>query len=225
MDFEKKMAQVRQQAPRLLGEDHWQNYAICLPFFTDEEGQFSILFEERALQLESQPGEMAFPGGAVEAGEDFSEAARRETAEELLLAPEQVKLLAHPFTYCSVNGRRIECFVGRLEDYQGTYSKAEVASVLTLPWRAVRQWKARLSYNEVISRPAPGADFPYEDLPGGRAYPWRKGRSRMLFYHYHGKVIWGLTARILEATIALLDEKLEGRSETERMCDDSDSFL
>ena len=35
----------------------------------------------------SQPGEISFPGGRVEDGETFQEAAIRETCEELNLVP------------------------------------------------------------------------------------------------------------------------------------------
>ena len=50
----------------------------------------------------------------------------------------------------------------------------------------------------------PGADFPFDKIPGGAAYPWRGGTYRVLFYEYEGRVIWGITAKVLHRMLPLL---------------------
>lgn len=47
------------------------------------------MYEIRSQHV-SQPGEVSFPGGRVEEGETYQQAAIRETVEELNIEPEQV---------------------------------------------------------------------------------------------------------------------------------------
>ena len=46
-----------------------QSYAVLVPV-VEEHGELSLLFEVRAASLRTQPGEVCFPGGAIELGED-----------------------------------------------------------------------------------------------------------------------------------------------------------
>jgi len=55
---------------------------VIIPLFCSEEA-IKILFTRRNLKLKHHPGEMSFPGGKVEFGETFIEAAKRETFEEI----------------------------------------------------------------------------------------------------------------------------------------------
>ncbi|MBC7344799.1 MAG: CoA pyrophosphatase, partial [Clostridia bacterium] len=56
--------------------------AVLLPLIR-RQGEWRVLFEVRSESLKAQPGEICFPGGWVEAGEDECETAVRETCEEL----------------------------------------------------------------------------------------------------------------------------------------------
>jgi hypothetical protein len=40
-------------------------------------------------------------------------------------------------------------------------------------------------------------DFPFDLIPGGRDYPWRKIPRTFYFYETQGGVIWGMTAELL----------------------------
>ena len=40
--------------------------------------------------------------------------------------------------------------------------------------------------------------FPFELIPNGEAYNWRSGTYPVYFYSYNGRIIWGITARILK---------------------------
>ena len=62
----------------------------------------------------SQPGEISFPGGRVEDGETFQEAAIRETCEELNLVPNQIDIWGE-IGYLIHQGRTIHCFVGKIK--------------------------------------------------------------------------------------------------------------
>ena len=189
------LASLKNKPPQIIGEGSWKHYAVFLPLIPDGKGEFSLLFEVRASHLKTQPGEISFPGGAIEEGESPREAAHRETCEELLLTPNQVQVLAHPYTYVSSYGRKIDCFLGTIENYQGTFSREEVEEIFTIPWKALKELEPKIYRSRV--KEIPEEAFPYGDIPGGRDYPFIEGVSQTPFYYWEGKTIWGLTGRIL----------------------------
>lgn len=194
-NLEAYVNKIKNHPPRIIGEDDWKEYSVLIPLLPDGKGDFSILFEVRSAKLSTQPGEVSFPGGYIEPGESPEKAAVRETCEELLISPESLEILGHPYTYVSTYGRKVDCFLGVLEGYEGTFSPDEVDEVFAMPLRALAMAEPRV-YASAI-RELPPEDFPYEEIPGGRDYAFFEGRSFNPFYHYQGKVIWGLTGRIL----------------------------
>ena len=69
-------------------------YAVLVPLVERPEG-LCLLYEVRASSLDArQPGEVCFPGGRMEAGEDPVACALRETWEELAIPPEKVEVVA-----------------------------------------------------------------------------------------------------------------------------------
>ena len=90
---------------------------------------------------------------------------------------------------------RLRLFVGTIENYTCSYSKDEVDHVFLVPvdWFLTHEPEA---YESVITT-VPSKDFPFDRIPGGKDYPWRRRRNSVLFFHYEGEVIWGLTARII----------------------------
>lgn len=67
----------------------------------EKDGELHLLFEVRAKHMESQPGEICFPGGHVEQGENPKDAALRETFEELGIPTEKIELIG-PATFFTV---------------------------------------------------------------------------------------------------------------------------
>ncbi len=74
-------------------------FAVMLPLI-QVENELHILFEVRSFDLESQPGEVCFPGGKMEDFEHPSNTALRETMEELNLDQHQIKIIGElpPYT-------------------------------------------------------------------------------------------------------------------------------
>lgn len=169
--------------------------AVVIPL-VEKEGEYHILYEQRACGLAHQPGEICFPGGRVETGESPREAALRETAEELLISTDQVEVLAALDAQMGPSGAAIWPFVAVLHDYQGTFSKDEVARTFTIPLSWYEEHQPRFHNAELVTDP--GQDFPYELIPGGRNYPFRKKKHKMVFYQTPEAVIWGVTAKITE---------------------------
>jgi 8-oxo-dGTP pyrophosphatase MutT (NUDIX family) len=53
---------------------------ILVPLYEDERGALRVLLTERSAELNSHGGEVAFPGGKTDEGEDDLDAAVREGA-------------------------------------------------------------------------------------------------------------------------------------------------
>lgn len=191
---------LAEHSPRTIWLERERPMAVLLPLIEGPEG-WQVLFEVRAAGI-SQPGEVCFPGGRVEPGETPEEAAARECREELCLAPKQVELLGAGDRIATPGGVLVHSFAGALRGYTGGFSKSEVAQVFTVPLAWLKRQPPLVRDVPVVT--APGADFPFEKIPGGAAYPWRGGTYRVLFYEYEGRVIWGITAKVLHRMLPLL---------------------
>lgn len=172
--------------------------AVLLPLVQTDEG-IAVLFEERSHNLRRQPGEICFPGGKVECTDaNFAAAAVRETCEELGLHAQNIILCGELDSLVTHMGPIIHPFVGLLDDIsQITFSASEVECVFTVPLKELLTITPRRCSMELADHP--GEDFPFELVPN-RMRGWRKHKEYYVyFYEYKGRVIWGLTARILYA--------------------------
>ena len=85
-----------------------KNYAVFIPLIKID-GEDHILFEVRSKNI-TQPGEVSFPGGRVEDGEDFKNAAIRETIEELLLDREDIEYMGYSSMILNSSFRHIKSY-------------------------------------------------------------------------------------------------------------------
>jgi len=158
----------------------------------------------RSKKLNRQPGEICFPGGYIEDGETPLEAALRETTEELLIPRESISVTApldvliSPF--CSV----IYPFLADLTGYRYTFHEAEVQEVFTVPFDFFLHNEPTVFYNQVAVTPEdPAAQY---EFLGVESYPWGKSRYSVLYYRYHNRLIWGMTARFTNNIVKLYRE-------------------
>jgi len=169
--------------------------AVLIPLVENEEtGEWSILFELRSSDIE-QGGEVCFPGGRVEEGENAEDTVIRECMEELLIGREQIEVTAPFFKMTGPGGAEISCYLGILYDYEGTFGKDEVQYVFKIPVRELLQMKPVI--HDSVYELNPGDNFPYHLIQGGRRYHWHKIRKRYYFYETEYEVIWGMTAELL----------------------------
>lgn len=190
----------RHRQPEILEKHQTRCSSVLVPLVQVED-RIEVLFQVRASSLLRQPGEVCFPGGAVEASETCEEAAVRETMEELLIRRDQIEVLA-PLDYMETSGGSIvKAYLGLIKDYRGTFSEDEVDHVFTVPlsWFLDHDPERYTAAVHTI----PDEDFPFDRVPGGRDYPWRKGRYDVYFYQYDRETIWGMTAKILFGFIKL----------------------
>ena len=151
-----------------------------------------LLIERTRREDDPWSGQMAFPGGRVEASDDSPlAAALRETREEVGLdLGRQARLVGVlDDVRAMAKGRRLDLvirpFVFELEDRSATLTlqEEEVASVLWAP------------LEEMASGRRDGT-FPWS-LPGS-------GTANLPCYHVEGKVVWGLTWRMLRSLFDVL---------------------
>jgi 8-oxo-dGTP pyrophosphatase MutT (NUDIX family) len=157
--------------------------AVLVPVLTASD-QARLVFTERTHTLSRHAGEISFPGGLVDPGEDPAEAALREAEEELGLAPAEVELLGSlPLVHTHVTGVLIVPFVGLLRrDPAFTPNAAEIAQVL---------------------------EYSVADLVARRREREFEHEGRTFFtdvFDMDGHVIWGATARILRTFIDAVEE-------------------
>jgi 8-oxo-dGTP pyrophosphatase MutT (NUDIX family) len=138
-----------------------------------------VLLTERTHLVEDHKGQVAFPGGRVDAQDaDRVATALREAEEEVGLKPEHVTVLGQIDELITVSQYRITPVVGIFPwPYAFTLQNTELSEVFTVPLA----WLAEPANLEVRQR---------EPLIPGRPI-------EVYYFHYAGHTIWGVTARII----------------------------
>lgn len=195
--------QLANRKPGLMHENNYFVSAVLLPLVAIQ-GEMHILFEVRAENLKIQPGEICFPGGRVEKQERRfpQEAAVRETAEELGIPREKIRLAGPLDILATPQGRLVYPFVGELLTREFRPNPKEVAEVFFVPLKFFFDHPPGVSSTEVAVRY--GADFPYARIPPSYGRDWRVCWVFPSYYFEYGKYfIWGLTATILHHFLGL----------------------
>ena len=150
--------------------------AAVLIAVTDRSGgQPGVILTQRPTTMRDHPGQVAFPGGKLEPGEDAVTAALREAQEELALDPEAVRLIGTTDRYKTGTGFDITPVLGVISpDLPLRADPREVESWFEAPLSLVMD-ADNWTRNEVFWK---GAMRPYLELD------------------YQGYRIWGVTAAI-----------------------------
>src|SRR4249919_1233358 len=85
------------------GQEGEHREAAVLVAITDRAAP-GLLLTQRREHLRTHAGQVAFPGGRIDEGEDAVTAALREAEEELGLNPALVRLLGQADPYATVTG-------------------------------------------------------------------------------------------------------------------------
>jgi len=162
--------------PRRLPAGEGRDAAVLVPLYVDA-GEVWTLLTERSVDLPHHKGQVAFPGGGRELGEDMWQAALREAEEEVGLAPDSVLRLGELDQADTPTGYRIVPCVGAIpQEFEPRANRAEIADVFSLPLSA-------LAHPNLIEDRLVSID----------------GVDRSLrIYHVGRRQVWGLTARVLQ---------------------------
>ena len=85
--------------------------AAVLVAITDR-AEPGVILTKRTETLRRHPGQIAFPGGRVDAGEDAITAALREAEEEIALPPAAVAVIGEVDRYRTVTGYHVTPVIG-----------------------------------------------------------------------------------------------------------------
>ena len=93
-------------------------FSVLMPF-VEKDGVLHLLFERRSRTMESQPGEICFPGGHVEKGEDPLLCALRETEEETGILATSIEVIGPADTIFGYANYMLYSYAGIIsyEDY------------------------------------------------------------------------------------------------------------
>ncbi len=157
------------------GSDGAMREAAVLVAITDR-AEPGLILTLRCDDLRDHGGQIAFPGGRIDDGEDARAAALREAWEELDLDPAQVRIIGEGDHYRTVTGFGVTPVIGLVPpDLALTPNPAEVADWFEVPLAFVldpaNQQRREMHY---------------------------KGRLRHYYeIECHGRRIWGATAAML----------------------------
>lgn len=153
--------------------------AVLIPIIEHEVGGPTVLMTRRSDKLASHTGQIAFPGGRLDPGEDAAQAALREAWEEVALDPARVEVIGLGDAYETGTGFLVTPVVGWLKGMPSvTPSPDEVAEVFEVPW-------------DFLMDPSNHRRDNYDLGEGQKRWFWAMPYER----HY----IWGVTAGILRA--------------------------
>lgn len=150
--------------------------AVLVPVIARDEG-LCVLFTQRAADLPSHAGQVSFPGGRVQAGDEGPVgAALRETREETGIAPAFVEPLGMLDPYETVTGFAVSPVVGIVHPgFELKPDVREVAHIFEVPFLFLMN----PANQETHTRTYQGQTRHYYAMP------------------YDGHYIWGATAGML----------------------------
>jgi len=158
----------------------------------EEDGEARVILTRRSSRLRTHKGEVSFPGGRVNEGEEAAAAAQREAHEEVDLDPDLVTMEGwlHPVTTLASPALIVPVIATLPQRPQLAASLAEVERV----------------FDVTLAELADPSIFHEErwQVPG-RTIPGSPDNSfAVRFFEVSGELIWGATARMLSELLSIV---------------------
>lgn len=153
----------------------YRRAAVLIGLF-EQEGEWRLLLTRRTSDLPHHRGQIAFPGGSVDGGEDCIDTALREAEEEIALASSIVDVLGCHDDIWTPTGFVISPVVGVIES---------VADLEPNPFEVSRIFSVPLAY------------FADEENAEPQILEHDGEERKVYFYRYDEETIWGATALII----------------------------
>jgi len=162
--------------------------AAVLALFYLKNQEWNIVLIQRPSNNphDRHKGQISFPGGAVEAGETYEVAARREAEEEVGVNAHDIQILGQlTDLYIPVSNFMVYPFVGFL-DYEPQFipQESEVAEVLEVPISLLQN-----EANRKLIDMKPTPNMVLKNVP---------------YFDVNGKVVWGATGMMLSELLEVL---------------------
>ena len=183
---------IKTSVPEEEKDVHTSSAAILVPVVRDKD-EPALLMEVRSLNVR-QPGEVCFPGGHIEAGENCIDTALRETYEELGILPSSVNVLQRMEPEWHKEKKYVYPVLAEIDPFEPEsllLRREEVSEVFTMPF----SWL--LSHEPAVYDIS---DPESEKLPVIlRQYlrNYQRGPNTTYYWAYERYGIWGMTAMFL----------------------------
>ncbi len=171
----------REAVPDLMSDAHFAiegraTPAAVLIAITDVPRDPQVILTQRPRAMRDHPGQVAFPGGKIDPGEDAITAALREAEEELALPRDAVRVIGTSDVYHTGTGFLVTPVVGVVPPGLAlTPNPTEVEAWFEAPLAMLLD-RTSWTVNEVF---------------------WRGANRRYLELEWQGFRIWGVTAAII----------------------------
>lgn len=154
-----------------------------MPLYVDA-GELWTVLTKRSEELPHHRGQIAYPGGSLETGEDSWTAALRESDEEIGMDPKRVVRLGELDEIETQTGFRVVPCVGAVPyPLESKINRSEIAEVFSVPLLALADVRVVEDRQVRID-----------------------GEERSLrIYHVGSRRVWGVTARIVQNLLERLD--------------------
>lgn len=203
MNYDQIKTVLQKHNKYILGANEALISAVMIPI-VEIEKELHLLFEIRSPNLKSQPCDVSFPGGKVDPSDKSPLfAAKREVCEELGVYDKDLDIITELDLLVAPYGVIIHNFVGKINDISKiSPNPSEVHSIFTVPISYFQNTKPLIYKNQIefIRQD----DFPFDLIPYGKNYPFKKGVAQTLFWNYNGNTIWGMTASMVQNFINLI---------------------
>lgn len=160
--------QMAKDMSEILADKPFRPAAVLMPIVAREKPAF--LFTQRAKELTTHSGQVAFPGGRIDPGDkDPSDAAMREAMEEVGLSREFITPLGYLDPYLSGTGFRIVPVVALVRStFTLKLNPAEVRDAFEVPFDFLMSPENHLRHN----REWRGLTRSYYAMSYGERYIW-----------------------------------------------------
>jgi len=183
------MAPGERKSKSVYLSDHvnYRSSSVLILLYPDKSGQPSTLLIQRPGNQGVHSGQIAFPGGKIEAGETSEGAALREANEEVGVSPEQISIIGELTSlYIPVSNFLVHPFIGTSTvTPEFIPSPDEVQALLPA------------TIGQLLLMPV--GEMPFKTSYGSLNAP---------YFDFQGKPIWGATAMIISEFRELIQRKI-----------------
>ena len=187
----KNLKRVLSERTKVSLQDSTHIPAAVLLLLYPKDGEYCIHLHKRTQQVERHKGEISFPGGVQDSGDENPLAtALRETYEEVAIRPEDVTILGQMDDVVTGTGYLVNVFAGTIpHPYPFKPNPAEIEELLEVP---LRELQNPLNWREEVH--------------------WANGSAlRAYSYGYGPHLIYGATAKMVGQFLQIVDHALKTR--------------